>query len=397
MDTSPLDKVRDAFQLYLQFSPDDRPAVDYFLATCLANRVQPVTDPVWGWLIGPPACGKNEVMRTMSEHSSTYYVDDLTPNSLMSGHKSDDDPEMDPSLLPHLDKRTLCVEDFTTLTEKGDLAVNQLLAAFRGLYGDEKRRKSSGTAGQREYKVVFGFFSGVTGVIDSFNTRHQQLGARFVGLRMMRHAVDRAFDKEIAHIRHVQKAAKTKDVWRPILAGAAMECVDRVLSGNPSVQGVTTTDAIENQLAVLSNAVTRLRTAPIHGAVMDAECAHRFVQQITMIGKAHALLDGRTYWDYPDTALVIRVANDTMPRFLVRILRALIPPDNPDRQPVATADLQCIAQIGPHQMHRTLSQWNYLGIVERSKRGYTTMVQATDDIETRLRASGWLLGESGLV
>jgi hypothetical protein len=400
--TNPLQTVRDAFISRLNLAPDDQPLPDFLLATLVANQMKSVSDPLWCWLIGPPGSGKNESMRIYQGHPTTFYLTELTENSLMSGHKDDDNPDVDPSLLPQLDGKVLMFEDTSSLLEMGDKSINKIMGTLRNLYGDEPQSKASGSAGVRTYHARFGILFGTTPAIDSVTARHSQLGERFVAFRIGRRAARRPLSARKESLSHVRRSMPTKDVWRKELRSAAQTALDHILDAikRPGGEDMTIPDSTTNQLDELADFVARLRTVPVAGMAVDPETGNRLVQQFVALGTAHALCESRHEWDVYDTMFIQRIANDTVPRWVVELLCQLAPSVEDEDDTLERPKLNYLAlsnritAVSQQTLALYIRQYRYLNIITAdSNTGYNDTIQLTQETLAQLKTSGLLFGE----
>ena len=90
----------------------------------------------------------------------------------------------DHSLLPKLDGKVLVIKDFTALLNMPREARQQILGDLRDAY-DGNAAKAFGTHVEtRRYTSKFGIMAAVTGAIDKHAAVMQQLGERFLKLRL---------------------------------------------------------------------------------------------------------------------------------------------------------------------------------------------------------------------
>ena len=392
---SPLSVIRATYQRCLKLPYDDRLAPDFLVAALTANQLRMTTDPIWCWFVGPPGSGKNEMLRPYQGSPYAHYESSLTVNAIMSGHKDKDDPSNDPSLLPLRDGKTLIFEDFASLIEMGEHAVNKILGDFRVLYGDEAHSKSSGTAGRREYKSKFGIIFGVTPILDTILSRHQQLGERFISFRIARDAMERSFKRRMQDLRHVRASMLNKAEWRASIAKVAQEGMKTILEFANKAAFIEIPNKVEDQILAMGDCVARLRSAPVRGIPSVPEPGNRISQQLIYLGQGRILADLRDTWSYSDTQFVRRVALDTLPRHVVTIIRELSPGDNSfvgSRVPFQ--DIVQKTHLASSLLASTIRQYQFVGAVtEDSGR---QIVQLSNDQVYQLRRAGLLHGEEGV-
>jgi len=385
----------------LFLSPDDQVLPEYLVAVFVGNQIQTFADPVWCWLIGPSGSGKNESLMPFSGHETTVFVSELTENALMSGYVDDEDKEYDPSLLPHLDGKTLVIEDAASMFTMRPTALDKLMGSLRNLYGGEEQTKHSGAAGARTYKARFGILFGATPLADLYVTRHSELGERFIALRIGRRSAGIPESINYAKLRHVHESMYTKTNWRKELQEKTQEQYNRVLASlSRSSPKVIIPDSIATQLYTLADFLARLRTVPVGGYCTDPETGNRLIQQFVTLGSARALADERTTWSVEDTWFILRIANDTLPRWVVEFLCLLAPVveagQNPRPQIPYTKVLQRLKAVAPETLQAYVNEYKYLGfLTPESGTQYKGHLQLTQTALDRLTRSGLLFGERG--
>lgn len=403
---SPLQKVANAYRGLLRLTPDDWFLPDFLLSLMVGNQMSSFTDPLWCWLIGPAGSGKNEAMRAFRGHPTADFCTAVTENAFMSGFYDEDNPDYDPSYLNELDGKILIFEETSTLLEMSENSINKLLGDMRNLYGDEEQMKRSGSAGQRSYQATFGVLFGGTPAVDSIMSRHQQLGERFVSFRVMRRSAERPLTARLQSLRHVRKAMEDKDQWREELKTTTQTEYDRILTNikKPDGEHVFIAESTSEQLFQLADFVARLRTVPVMGMPVDPETGNRLIQQFVMFGSARAVCDERDEWSWQDTHFVQRIANDTLPRWVVQLLCILAPA--PPAQEGAEFDprpkvpykelIYKISAVGAQTLASYIRQYRYLGILTPHSRASSEGgIQLTKEALAQLKYSGLLFGERG--
>jgi len=360
---SPLKTVKNKFQDILQFTDDDKWLFDIVPSIMLATMHENMMSPIWMYIIGPPGSGKTESISPYSVLPNTMFVSTMTENTLASGYR-DDKKKEDPSLLLKLDKKVLVVKDISCLINDSKEKVTKIWGDLRDAY-DGCFSKSSGTQGLVEYKARFGCIMCATGSIDTFNESHQQLGERFLAFRIHRRIMTVREASKYAH--RIFKSIKNKAAWRKELETVVYDQVINAynwLKKNPGLPDVAT--KYENEICDLSAIVAILRTSPIGFKAEQPELPSRLMLQLTGLGQAHALIDGRTEWNDEDTALIKRVALDTFPIDKRRLLQVLY--RRGKNRPFSNLRyLTTSSKMDDTNVSKTLMQWDYLKAVEPDK------------------------------
>jgi len=402
-EETPLAAVRRAFAETLHLAVDDAPAADLLLALTVGNQMTSVTDPLWCWYIGPPGSGKNETLRTFADHATAFFISELTDNALMSGYRDDENPEYDPSVLPQMHEKTVVIEDISSLLELKETSLNKIMGTLRNLYGDEKQVKASGSAGARSYHARFGLVIGATPAIDSAMSRHSQLGERFVAFRLGRRAAKRPVAARLLSLHQVKVAMRGKSEWRKALKTTVHGALNRVLADlQKNGEAVSCTSDIEGLILNLADLVARLRTVPVQGMAVDPETGNRLVQQFHTLGSARALSDGRHEWTMDDVHFVQRIANDTLPRWVVELLCLLSPVVHDDEDPRPTLNfardiMPRVTAVSAQILSLYIRQYRHLNILEPAPPvGGRSLLRLSSETLDQLMASGLLYGERGL-
>jgi hypothetical protein len=140
-------------------------------------------DPVWPLLVGPPACGKSEIVNSLTRAPGVWPLSSLTPQTLLSGyeHERDGKPA---SLLKQIGEfGILAFKDQTTVLTMHREARGQIIGQLREV-ADGKTEKSFGNGLRLEWEGKLGFVAGVTPVIDEQHSFIAVMGERFCLYRM---------------------------------------------------------------------------------------------------------------------------------------------------------------------------------------------------------------------
>lgn len=152
--------------------------LDQFLvsaAVVLSNEME--GDPLWVFLVACPGEGKSETLNTFKHCEEVFITSSITPNSLISGAINTKGRE--PSLLPKLDGKTLCIKDFSTIQTMRDTDRDALLGILRDAY-DGAAGKVFGTGEEKYFESKFTMLAGVTPSIYELDYQFSSLGERFL-------------------------------------------------------------------------------------------------------------------------------------------------------------------------------------------------------------------------
>jgi hypothetical protein len=157
----------------------DRGAVYAALAGIVANYAE--GDVVWPLLVGPPGCGKSEIITALTSAPSVWALSSLTPQTLISGLERKGEPA---SLLLQIGAfGILAFKDLTTVLTMHREARAQIIGQLREV-ADGKTEKSFGNGLRLEWEGKLGLVAGVTDVIDEQHAFLAVMGERFLLYRM---------------------------------------------------------------------------------------------------------------------------------------------------------------------------------------------------------------------
>lgn len=362
-----LEAIRASLQGVLALPEDDLPVIDYAVTLAFANVWHRDQDSVWGYIVGPPGGGKTLIQSTLEGWTKTFFVDELTENSLASGSRSEDGEDL--SLLPKLHRQTLCIRDFSTVMSMNPVSQAKVLSALRCCF-DGSYAKASGKEGLATYESKFGILACVTPEIDGFLAEQQRLGERFVMLRIQRKGAHRYKDR-ISRLRHIRSRMANKTAWvsglKKIVSENLSDALIHLKGRAPHT--IEVPDKIGTPLDAIADLVCQLRTAPANGSPTAPEAGNRLVQELVNLCLTRAALSGRSYLDSDDLHFARRVAHDTLPAYVLKVFSDLL--EVSYSRSYVTADVISTRgyTIPMQTVHNCLIQWYHSGLVSRSDQG----------------------------
>jgi hypothetical protein len=287
-----------------------------------AHRLDGAT--VWPMLVAPPGSLKTELLNGLKDLPNVHFVDQLTPQTFLSGQIPDplNPTKISASLLHRIGAEgVMVVPDFSTmLSGKGDTR-DKIFADMRRIY-DGQLRKEFGTADpdvKREWQGRLTIIVAVTPAIDTYtySSVFQSLGERFVMVRWPRSG---GLATALAAMNQDNKEAKRE----------LNDAVKKLMSDLPAIEPQIPRE-LQIQIAYISELTVIARTAvsrSSYGAkeitnIPEPESATRLPQQLAQLAKGSALLDGRAETSQLDAALVRRAAFDCINPTRSKILRGL--------------------------------------------------------------------------
>ncbi len=135
-----LQDIKEEFSKY--FIIKDPWALEIVLATMLGNQVIE-RDPIWTIIVGPSSGGKTTLLAPCVGIPRTYFIDDLTEKTLLSGFKV---KGKEASLLKQIGSGMMIFSDFTSILAKNPVSRGEILTQLKLVY-DGKITKFTGTGG----------------------------------------------------------------------------------------------------------------------------------------------------------------------------------------------------------------------------------------------------------
>lgn len=158
---------------------DDAP---YTIITAIAISNRMDGPPAWGFIVGVPSSGKNEIIERFSVDGKinkyVHPISSLTKNTLISGMEDNED------LIGRLNGKILAMKDFTAISSKDQKEVKEILGTLRDAYDGNVNNEYGSGVGSKHHKSKFTFISGVTPSIDSLGFVMSVLGERFIKVRI---------------------------------------------------------------------------------------------------------------------------------------------------------------------------------------------------------------------
>lgn len=183
--------VREEFEKYIVIS--DKWALDVVMATFVGNELID-RDPLWTIIIGPSSGGKTTLIAPCVSLPHTYFVDDLTEKTLLSGYKV---KGKEASLLKKIGSGMIAISDFTSILAKNPISRGEILTQLKLVY-DGKLTKETGT-GSIAWTGKIGFLGASTPDIYSYLENSRSMGERFLYYWFEQPTSQEIMDKQASH------------------------------------------------------------------------------------------------------------------------------------------------------------------------------------------------------
>lgn len=161
----------------------DAGAIEVALAAIVANYAS--GDCVWPLLVGPPGCGKSEIVSALRDAPAVWPLSSLTPQTLLSGfERKGRDAKKPASLLQQIGPFGIVTfKDLTTVLSMHHEAKSQIVSQLREV-ADGRTEKAFGNGLIQAWEGKLGLIAGVTPIIDEQHAFIAVMGERFVLYRM---------------------------------------------------------------------------------------------------------------------------------------------------------------------------------------------------------------------
>lgn len=276
-------------------------------------------DPIWVFLIAPPASLKTEFITGLSLIDDVYNLSKLTPQTLASGLKEKGKKNF--SLLDKIQSKVLTFKDFTTILSGRWDALQEILGQLREVY-DGKFVAEYGTGVKIDWKGKMGFLAGTTQKIDEHSTVSASLGERFIQYRMP------GLDEIDLAMRSMNNASKSKKIREDVTL--LFKGFFEGLGIPKTIEDISISQEYLLKLAHLAAFAVRGRSGTSRDYqtkeltyIPDPEAPARLAQQLAILIKCLAIINGRQEVTAQEFETVVKVAFDCFPRQRLNTLNAL--------------------------------------------------------------------------
>ena len=332
------------------------PGIIKILTACvLANRLP--ADPVWLFIVTASGGTKTELLRGLNKIENIYPISDLTPQTFLSGEKSNKNA----SLLLRLPKEvTITMKDFTTVLTMHRDKRHAILSQLREIY-DGQYKKEFGTGESKEWDGKLGFIAGVTSVIDQHYGVYQTLGERFIQYRPTQPDPIELSLKAISNSgNEVQMREEIQDAFAKYVASVEIP-----------LEPMDVPEPIKQRIAHLSAFCVRGRSGVIRESystreielIPEAELPTRLAKQLITLLCGLSLISG-VFTD-ADYRLIYKIGMDTLPRNRRRAIEHLVAADKPQE----TAEVAHAIGYPNNSTRRVLEELHGLALINRRSQG----------------------------
>ena len=350
----------------------DTGALRVTLASAVANYAP--GDALGTLLVGPPGCGKSEMVSSIRSAPSMWALSSLTPQTLLSGFEPKGKGTRPPaSLLLQIGAfGILAFKDLTTVLTMHHEARSQIIGQLREVF-DGRTEKSFGNGLRVEWEGKLGLVAGVTPIIDEQHSFLAVMGERFVLYRM-----PEVTRREIA-ARSLERRGREEELREQIRTMVA-----EFLSRFRNVGRLELPDRYTEALITLVDIVTRARTGVARDRqtrdilyLPEPEAPTRLAKQIAQLMAAMIVIgvDEAEAW-----RLAQKVGWDSVPAVRSAVMRLLSRHD----EELSRADLIEKTGLPETTVRRVVEDLVVLGLAKLRKDNNKWLVQ-----ESRAAADYW--------
>lgn len=346
-----LEEVKAVFNKWLYL--EDKNIVDVVLATIVSNRMP--TENVWLLITAASGSAKTEILRAL-ESDEIYQISTLTGQTLVSGYRKH---KKDPSLLPHLNNKTLVIKDFTSVLSLNGDDRAKVFADLRDSYDGSFAKGFGNEAEVARYNVKFGILGGVTPEIDKFHSLTNVLGERFIKYRPILTKEGRRGAIEKAR----QNRGQEKEMRSEIKEACSkfLKSIDATKTIETSLEAQIKIESFAEWVALLRTEVSRDGYTKEINYLPEVEVGTRLVKQLTTIGMGLALIRGKSEITGEELTVLSKIARDTLSSKRLLLFETLFKENNY----LSTQDYSDLTNLPTITCERLLEDFRLLGIVDR--------------------------------
>lgn len=348
---------------WLVVPDEDQDVVEFALAVYKSHEL-PDADPIWGMIVGPSGGGKSELLRTFLDLPRSFHLSKPTPASLASGYRGKGGKNADPSLLPLMDGKIVIMPDFAPILSARPEVRNEILGMLREAF-DGTIAVGKGNIGHKVYTSRFSMLVGSTSKIDAIEAEANELGERFVKIRLRGHDGKSKARRAADNVPHAKN-------MREELHQAVKSCLESL----PKFVGVENPEYAKDAIASVAHFTAKARTHVARNW-RSREIEHlpipeeggRLSVQLNKLAMALALVRGRTIVEDEDINTIQRVADDCLPPMRLKVIREL------RSGPLSQAELGQKTAIPETSVRRLLEDLALLDAIKRSAENSTYSLQ----------------------
>jgi hypothetical protein len=320
---------------------------------------------VWLLIVAGSGGTKTELLRGLNGLKDIYPLSDLTPQTFLSGDKTNKKGSLLHRLPPEV---IITMKDFTTVLEMSPDKRSVILSQLREIY-DGDISKGFGTGETKRWKGKMGFIAGVTTIIDRRQTIYQMLGERFIQYKPTQ-------PNRLAVGKQAMANGGLEKQMREEIQNAFVAYIDGVeISGKV----MEVPEKYKERLLNLATFCTQARSGVIRDSytrdivfVPDPELPTRLVKQYISLFNAMSLTSG----DYTeaDYRVMYKVGMDSLPTLRCHIIQSLVACGGSS----TVSELAANTNYPENSVRRQLEELQCLNVVDGDSKTMAYSYELTD-------------------
>lgn len=310
LPVSPIERLAGAFRNHLHL-PDPAPLYA-LMGTVAANMIEGT--PVWLMMVGPPSCGKSELLNSLLDMPHMIEGADIAGEAafLSGSAKREVARDATGGLLRQVGEHGgLVLNDFTSVLSKAPEKISTVMAVFRECFGGRWTRHVGVDGGRAlTWTGKLALFAGCTGKIDQHHQISAELGERWVYYR---------FDERDVFADTMMALSNGRNGWRDDLRAAVNRFFDDLglQFGTPQTRRAFS-NAERVRLYELASLAARCRSGVVRDnyskEIVDARESELAIRLSTVLAQLLVGLDFIGVQDRTAWRLLAKIAMDSMPR-----------------------------------------------------------------------------------
>jgi len=306
-----IEKAKAVIREWLHFKKGEDVILDIILGTISGNIVGKFIIPIWLFIIGPSGSGKTELLYSIKDHSSVYFISNFTPNSFVSGYskrgKKASTGEF--SLLPKIDNKIMVIKDFTTILSLHRDVRREIFGILRDAFDGQYAKSFGSEAGILNFISNFGIIAGCTPSIEKYHSIDNDLGERFLQFRLKT-------DTTLDMVFQALDGSTSEEKMRKEISDAMLPCLDIPIP--EQAEGIQfENEGIKNKLCILADIGAKLRNRVSRDGydktldfLPEPEIGTRLVKQLSKLLYGIALIREKDKITDDEYSLAVRIIHD---------------------------------------------------------------------------------------
>jgi hypothetical protein len=294
-------------------------AIDLCIATVVSNVMQ--GDPVWILFVGPPSVGKTEIIRAVNNAVSTYFINRISPNTLISGFTRVEYADVITRIVK---PSTFCITDFGSFLSFHPQDMQKIMQQLRDVY-DGKVHVEYGNGKIVDWSGKIGIIGGITPEIERHSAFIGRLGDRFLYYRM-----GISEEKRVQIAFNAIMFPSIEEEIRKKIQGITSKFIDDCVMHVKDAENVKIPEEIALTVAAASDFLSRARTpvARMHDATKtieykpEFEATGRIARAFKVLIKALAFVRGRNEVIQEDYEIIKDICRGSIPSIRELFLKA---------------------------------------------------------------------------